>query len=167
MLMLALVATPAMAGQSYGIGRLATPEEIAGWDVDISPDGAGLPPGRGSVADGKAIFAASCVACHGAGGQGKPMDQLVGGFGTVFDAKAHRTVGSFWPYAATAFDFVRGAMPLDAPQSLTPDQVYAVSAYLLHLNKIVPEDAVLDARSLCKIRMPNRDAFVSAPESER
>jgi S-disulfanyl-L-cysteine oxidoreductase SoxD len=158
------IAFPAasLAGESYGIGRTATPEEIAGWNIDISPDGAGLPPGHGSVAEGHAIFDEKCAACHGAHGEGKPMDRLVGGFGTVFDVKSERTVGSFWPYATTLFDFVRRAMPFDAPQSLTPDQVYAVCAYVLYLNKLVPEDAVLDAQTLPKIEMPNRFHFVSA-----
>ena len=152
----------APAGESYGIGRTATPEEIAGWDIDIGPDGAGLPPGHGGVAEGHAIYDDKCAACHGAHGEGKPMDRLAGGFGTVFDAKSERTVGSYWPYATTLFDFVRRAMPFNAPQSLTPDQVYAVCAYVLYLNKLVPQDAVLDAQSLPKIEMPNRSHFVSA-----
>jgi len=150
------------AGESYGIGRAATPGEIAGWNIDVSPDGAGLPPGHGGVDAGRAIFEEKCSACHGAHGEGKPMDRLVGGFGTVFDVKSERTVGSFWPYATTLFDFVRRAMPFDAPQSLTPDQVYAVCAYVLYLNKLVPPDAVLDAQRLPKIEMPNRAHFVSA-----
>ena len=112
---------------------------IAGWDIDISPDGAGLPPGHGDVGEGEAIFAAKCAGCHGAHGEGKPMDRLVGGFGTVFEVKPERTVGSYWPYATTLFDFVRRAMPFDAPQSLTPEQVYAVCAYVLFLNGIVPQ----------------------------
>ena len=93
------------------------------------------------------------------------MDQLVGGFGTVFDMKPHKTVGSFWPYATTLFDYVRRAMPLNVPQSLTVDQVYAVSAYVLFLNGLVPEDATLDADNLAQIKMPNRDGFVSAHPS--
>jgi hypothetical protein len=158
------VALPAAsrAGDSFGIGRTATREEIAGWDIDISPDGAGLPPGHGGVAEGHAIFDEKCAACHGAHGEGKPMDRLAGGFGTVFDVKSERTVGSYWPYATTLFDFVRRAMPFDAPQSLTPDQVYAVCAYVLYLNKLVPEGAVLDSQTLPKIEMPNRSHFVSA-----
>ena len=158
----ALTTSAAMADERYGIGRAATSQEIAGWDIDVAPDGAGLPPGQGGVRQGEAIFAEKCSACHGAHGEGKPMDQLVGGFGTVFDAKPQKTIGSFWPFATTLFDFVRRAMPLDAPQSLTPDQVYAVSAYLLYLNRLIPEDAILDAASLPKIKMPNRDNFVSA-----
>jgi cytochrome c len=150
------------AGESYGIGRTATPEEIAGWNIDISPDGAGLPPGHGSVAEGHAIFDERCSACHGAHGEGKPMDRLVGGIGTLRDKKPEKTVGSFWPYATTLFDFVRRAMPLNAPQSLTPDEVYAVSAYVLFLNGIIPQDTILDADTLANVKMPNRDGFVSA-----
>ena len=150
------------AAERYDFGRPATPAEIAGWDIDVSPDGAGLPPGRGDVRQGEAIFAAKCAACHGAHGEGKPMDRLVGGIGTLHDKKPEKTVGSFWPYATTLFDFVRRAMPLNAPQSLTPDEVYAVSAYVLFLNGIVAEDTTLDAGALAKIKMPNRDGFVSA-----
>jgi mono/diheme cytochrome c family protein len=150
------------AAERYDFGRPATPAEIAGWDIDASPDGAGLPPGRGDVRQGEAIFAAKCAACHGAHGEGKPMDRLVGGIGTLHDKKPEKTVGSFWPYATTLFDFVRRAMPLNAPQSLTPDEVYAVSAYVLFLNGIVAEDTTLDAGALAKIKMPNRDGFVSA-----
>jgi cytochrome c len=150
------------AAEPYGFGRPATPREIAGWDIEISPDGAGLPPGHGGVGQGEAIFADKCASCHGPHGEGKPMDQLVGGIGTLSDKKPVKTVGSFWPYATTLFDFVRRAMPLNAPQSLTPDEVYAVSAYILFLNGIVPQDATLDARTLARIKMPNRDGFVSA-----
>jgi cytochrome c len=150
------------AAEPYGFGRPATPRETAGWDIDVSPSGAGLPPGRGDGRQGEAIFAAKCSSCHGPRGEGKPMDQLVGGGGTLRDKKPDKTVGSFWPYATTLFDYVRRAMPLNAPQSLTPDEVYAVSAFVLFLNGIVSQDATLDADSLPKIKMPNRDGFVSA-----
>ena len=150
------------AAERYDFGRPATPQEVKGWDIDVSPDGAGLPPGHGDAQRGQAIFAAKCASCHGPQGQGKPMDRLVGGMGTLRDKKAEKTVGSFWPYAATLFDFVRRAMPLNAPQSLTPDEVYAVSDYVLFLNGIVGQDTTLDADTLAKIKMPNRDGFVSA-----
>jgi S-disulfanyl-L-cysteine oxidoreductase SoxD len=158
----ALASGAVLAAERYDFGRVGTLEEIKGWDIDISPDGAGLPPGRGDVRHGEAIFAAKCASCHGARGEGKPMDQLVGGPGTLRDKKPEKTVGSFWPYATTLFDFVRRAMPLNAPQSLAPDEVYALSAYVLFLNGIVPQDATLDADNLAKIKMPNRDGFVSA-----
>jgi S-disulfanyl-L-cysteine oxidoreductase SoxD len=156
------LASACLAGEPYGLGRTATPQEIAGWDIDISPDGAGLPPGHGDVARGRAIYNDKCAACHGAKGEGKPMDALAGGFGAAYDKDGKRTVGSYWPYATTLFDFVRRAMPFNAPQSLTPDEVYAVSAYVLYLNGLVAEDATLDAKSLPKIEMPNRSHFISA-----
>ncbi len=158
----ALAAGAVCAAEPYGIGHTATPQEIAGWDIDVSPNSAGLPPGRGDARRGEAIFAEKCASCHGARGEGKPMDRLVGGLGTLRDKKPEKTVGSFWPYATTLFDYVRRAMPLNAPQSLTPDQVYAVSAYVLFLNGIVPLDATLDTDNLAKINMPNRNGFVSA-----
>jgi len=147
--------------QVYELGRPATDVTIAAWNIDVSPDGAGLPKGNGSVAAGQAIYAAQCAACHGARGEGKPADALVGGQGTLKNDRPVKTIGSFWPYATTVYDFVYRAMPYNAPQSLKPDEVYAVTAYLLHLNGIVPADAVLDAQSLPKVRMPNRDGFVA------
>jgi mono/diheme cytochrome c family protein len=150
------------AAERYDFGRPATQQEIAGWDIDVSPDGAGLPPGHGDVQQGEAIFAEKCASCHSAHGEGKPMDRLVGGIGTLRDKKPEKTVGSYWPYATTVFDYVHRAMPLNAPQSLTPDEVYAVSAYVLFLNGIVSKDTTLDADNLAKIKMPNRDGFVSA-----
>jgi cytochrome c len=152
----------AVAGENLGIGRAATPAEIGGWNIDVAPDGAGLPPGQGGVREGEAIFAARCAACHGRRGEGKPMDRLVGGTGTIATAKPVKTVGSYWPYATTLFDFIRRAMPFDAPQSLSPREVYAVSAYVLFLNGLLPADTTLDAASLPKIVMPNRGSFVSA-----
>jgi cytochrome c len=159
------------AGQDYGIGRAATPEEIAGWDIDVSPDGVGLPAGRGSVAEGEHIYADKCAACHGAHGEGKPMDALVGGDGTISTAKPMKTVGSYWPYATTLYDFIHRAMPFNAPQTLSPDEVYAVCAHVLYLNHRVPKDAVLDAHTVPNVDMPNRKAFVNAfkpdPDAQR
>ncbi len=154
-------ASVAVAGQDYGIGRLASPGEIAGWNIDVAPDGTGLPPGRGAVREGEAIYAEKCASCHGDHGQGKPMDRLVGGAGTIGTAKPVKTVGSYWPFATTLFDFVRRAMPFNAPQTLSANEVYAVSAYILFLNDLVPADATLDAASLPKVAMPNRNNFVS------
>ena len=150
------------AAERYDFGRPATPNEIAGWDIDVAPDGAGLPPGHGDARQGEVIFAAKCASCHGAHGEGKPMDRLVGGIGTLRDKKPEKTVGSYWPYATTLFDYVRRAMPLNAPQSLTADEVYAVSAYVLFLNGIVSQDTTLDADNLANVKMPNRDGFVRA-----
>lgn len=157
----------ASAGENYGLGKPATPAEISQWDIDVAPDGAGLPPGQGSVKAGEAIFADRCAACHGDRGQGRPMDRLAGGIGTVATSKPVKTVGSYWPYATTLFDFVRRAMPFNAPQSLSAAQVYAVCAYVLYLNGLVPADAVLDAKSLPQVKMPNRSAFVSAYDRQR
>jgi S-disulfanyl-L-cysteine oxidoreductase SoxD len=162
LLIAGLCTSATLAQERLGIGHAATDQQIAGWNIDISPDGAGLPQGRGSVDDGKAIYAQKCAACHGAAGQGKPMDRLVGGQGTLGSNKPVKTVGSYWPYATTLFDFIRRAMPFNAPQSLQPDEVYALCAYLLALNKIIPDDSVLDASSLAKVEMPNRKAFVSS-----
>jgi S-disulfanyl-L-cysteine oxidoreductase SoxD len=143
------------------IGHPATPEEIAVWDISIGPDGAGLPPGRGSPQQGEAIYVAKCVPCHGEKGSGKPNDQLVGGLGTLTgDQPPVKTVGSFWPYATTLFDYVRRAMPANAPRSLSDDEVYAVCAYILQLNGIIAENAVMNASTLAKVQMPNRDGFV-------
>ncbi|KQP22705.1 c-type cytochrome [Pseudorhodoferax sp. Leaf267] len=156
-----LLACSATQAQVYGLGRPATPAAIAAWDIDVAPDGAGLPNGRGSVTAGQAVYAAQCAACHGAQGEGKPADALVGGQGTLATPKPIKTIGSFWPHATTVFDFIRRAMPYQAPQSLSADEVYAVTAYLLHLNGIVPADAVLDATTLPQVRMPNRDGFIA------
>ncbi len=146
---------------SLGIGRVASPAQIAGWDIDVRADGEGLPPGHGSVHEGEKIFAEACAACHGDKGEGKPADRLAGGFGTLATASPVRTVGSYWPYASTLFDYIRRAMPFNSPQSLTADQVYAVSAYILYLNNIVTEDTVLDAASLPRVAMPNRNGLTS------
>jgi S-disulfanyl-L-cysteine oxidoreductase SoxD len=150
-----------MALEGPNLGRVATPEEIAAWDISIAPDGAGLPPGSGTPAQGAIVYAAKCAACHGDKGTGKPNDQLAGGHGTLAgDQPAVKTVGSFWPYATTIFDYTRRAMPLNDSKSLTSDEIYAVTAYLLHLNGIIAETDTIDAASLPKVRMPNRDGFV-------
>jgi len=145
----------------YGLGRSATPAELAGWDIDVRADGQGLPPGSGSVRDGLKVYAERCAVCHGDKGEGNPMDRLVGGTGTLASANPVRTVGSFWPYPTTLFDYIRRAMPFNAPESLAADQIYAVCAYLLYLNQIVAAEAVLDAETLPKVQMPNRNGFTS------
>ncbi len=148
------------APQGLNLGRAVTADEIKAWDISIPPSGAGLPPGSGSVQQGAAVYAAKCVACHGANGEGKPVVALVGGQGTLASDNATRTVGSYWPYATTLFDYVRRAMPTNAPKSLTDSEVYAVSAYVLQLNGIIPQDAVMNAQTLPQVKMPNKGGFI-------
>jgi len=159
-------ATPAQAQSPFGIGRAATPAEIAGWNIDIDRYGNNLPHGSGSVGRGREIFDQQCAACHGTKGEGGVGDQLVGGQGTIATPTPIRTVGSFWPYAPTLFDYIRRAMPQNAPQSLSNRDVYAVSAYILSLNGLLPTDATLDARTLAAIKMPNRGMFVGDPRPD-
>jgi cytochrome c len=152
--------TSAHAQSPYGIGRAATPAEIAGWNIDIDRYGNNLPPGTGSVNHGREVFDQQCAACHGEKGEGGVGDQLVGGQGTLATPKPVKTVGSYWPYAPTLFDYIRRAMPQNAPQSLSNEDVYAVSAYILYLNGLLSTEAILDAKSLSAIKMPNRNMFV-------
>ncbi|WP_323142498.1 c-type cytochrome [Massilia phyllosphaerae] len=142
-----------------GLGQTPGADQIRGWDIDVRADGAGLPPGSGSVARGRAIYEARCLSCHGTNVDKGIAPRLAGGQGTLASKAPVLTVGSYWPYATTLYDYIHRAMPLDSPQSLTPDEVYAVTAYTLHLNGILKADAVLDAASLAAIRMPNRDGF--------
>jgi cytochrome c len=152
----------AAATATYGFGKAATPAEIAGWDIDVRPDGRGLPAGHGSVAQGQAIYDAKCSSCHGTFGESNAYLQIAGGVGSLRGAEPVRTTGSKLEYATTLFDYIRRAMPLTAPQSLANDEVYALTAYVLNLNDIVGPDATLDARSLAALRMPNRDGFTTA-----
>jgi len=157
----ALAALPAVAKVGeYGIGEPATPEEIAGWDIDIRPDGKGLPPGSGSVEDGEMLYEEKCASCHGSFGEGVGRyPVLAGGEGTLTDERPDRTVGSYWPYASTLWDYIHRAMPFPQPQSLTDEEVYAITAYVLNLNDIVDDDFVLTQDNLASIEMPNKDGF--------
>ncbi len=160
---LALMVSLSCAGaraETPDLGRVAAPDEIASWDISIDPDGATLPAGSGTVRAGAAIFAAKCAGCHGDAGGGKPNDALVGGRGTISTEKPVKTVGSYWPYATTLFDYIRRAMPLPESKSLTDDEVYALAAYILAQNKIIGGDDPMDARTLPQVKMPNRDGFV-------
>lgn len=163
-----LAATLAAQGPTtgrLGIGRPATPDEIRALDVDVMPDGTGLPEGRGTVAEGAAIYAAKCASCHGKAGEGKPFDRLVGRdggdeFAFAKNASLVKTIGNYWPYATTLFDYTARTMPFAQPGTLPANEVYGLVAYLLARNKIVPEDAVMDRTSLPRVVMPARDRFV-------
>ena len=157
----------ALAGTSVvaqDFGRPASLAEISLWDIDVRPDGKGLPKGSGSVARGAEVFNANCIACHGEKGVGALRDRLVGGIGTLATDKPIKTVGSFWPYATTLFDYIHRAMPYYAPGSLSVDDTFAVTAYILNINGIIPDDLKLDQDSLPKVKMPNRDGFFTDPE---
>src|SRR6267154_27635 len=160
--MLVASAASAAAPAPPKLGRPATPDEIARIDISIPPDRKGLPGGSGSVAQGAAVFAQKCAACHGANGEGTPSgDRLVGGIGSLNTANPVKTVNSYWPYATTVFDYIRRAMPITNPQSLQNEEVYALTAYVLSFDNVVAKDAVLDAASLPKVQMPNRAGFVN------
>lgn len=149
----------------YGLGRPATPDEIRARDIDVMPDGRGLPQGRGTVAEGAAVYAAKCASCHGANGVGASAERLVGrndgdSFTFATNPKLVRTVGSYWPYATTLFDYTQRAMPFQRPGTLTPNETYGLVAYLLFQNGIVKEDAVMDQATLLKVVMPAHGRFV-------
>ncbi len=157
-----ICAVHAAAQEGPGLGAPISAADLAPWDISIQPDGTGLPAGSGTAAAGAQIYAVKCIACHGEKGAGQPNDRLVGGQGTLTELAQVRTIGSFWPYASTVFDYIRRAMPFQAPESLTNDEVYALTAYLLALNGIIDEDDEMNARTLARVRMPNRDGFVLA-----
>jgi S-disulfanyl-L-cysteine oxidoreductase SoxD len=158
------VGSLASSGHAYDFGRTATREEVKLWDIDVRPDGKGLPDGSGTAAHGKAVYEQNCEACHGPNGQGGIKDRLVGGQGTLASDMPIKTVGSYWPYATTLFDYIHRAMPYQDPGSLSIDDTYAVAAYILSLNGILPADGRLDKSTLPAIKMPNRDGFVPDPE---
>jgi len=155
------------AARRFGFGHAATPRQIEAWDIDVGPDGKGLPPGRGTVAEGALIYAEQCAVCHGAKGEGARFEALAGRepsdfrFGKDPKLRDKRTVGNYWPYAPTLYDYINRSMPQAVPGSLKPDEVYSVVAYVLFLNGLVPKDAVLDARTLPAVVMPARDRFVT------
>ena len=158
---------PARAADAkpLGIGRPATPDEIRKLDIDVMPDGRGLPPGKGTVAEGAAIYAAKCASCHGKTGEGATAERLVAtdsgkNFDFAMNGKLVKAVGNYWPYATTLYDYTYRAMPFMQPGTLTPDETYALVAYILALNKVVPEDAVMDAKTLPAVKMPARDRFI-------
>jgi len=143
-------------------GQPVSEADLAAWNIDIrTPDGAGLPPGRGTVAQGKTIYEARCTACHGVDAKGGAVyGTMVGGIGSFKGSPRIVTPGSMYPYAPILFDYIRRTMPMDSPQTLTTDEIYAVSAYLLNLNGLLPANGAVDQNSLAQIKMPNRDGFV-------
>ena len=152
---------PAFGDEHYGLGAPASSELIAGWDIDVRPDGQGLPPGQGTAAGGEETFVERCAACHGEFGEAVGRyPVLIGGGGSLASADPVKTVGSYWPYAATLWDYIHRAMPFGDAQSLSVDETYAVTAYVLFLNDLVDEDFVLDRDSLPTVEMPNRGGFI-------
>ncbi|TXK49273.1 cytochrome c [Pontibacter qinzhouensis] len=144
---------------TFGFGKAATASQIALLDTDVRPDGRGLPVGSGDVVTGRKLYAAKCAACHGATGTEGPFDKLV----TAAGARGNngKTIGTYWPYATTLYDYINRAMPFNAPGSLTPDEVYSLTAYLLHANNILPADAVMTAQSLPQVQMPAKERFIT------
>jgi cytochrome c len=160
---LVFLALPALAQgpHRYDVGRAATAAEIAGWDIDVRPDGQGLPPGRGSVKDGEGVYMSRCAACHGEFGEGAGRwPPLAGGRDSLRSNEPNKTVGSYFPYASSVLDYVRHAMPFGDAQSLKADELYAVVAYLLWLNDVVDETFVLTPESFRQVRLPNQDGFI-------
>jgi cytochrome c len=157
-LALAFTSSAALA-QTPNLGKPINAAEIAAWDMNILPDGTGLPPGSGTPAQGARIYAAKCALCHGENGKGGINAALVGG-SPIQDMNSVKTIANFWPFATTLFDFIRRAMPWRQPRSLSNDEVYALTAYILSLNKIIGENDTMNAQTLPKVRMPNRDGFI-------
>ncbi|PYS26293.1 MAG: cytochrome C [Acidobacteria bacterium] len=157
---LALVFTSSAAfAQAPNLGKPINPGEIAAWDINILPDGTGLPPGSGTPAEGARVYAAKCSACHGQNGKGGPNAALAGG-SPIKDMESEKTIANFWPFATTVFDYIRRAMPWRQPRSLTNDEVYALTAYIFSLNKIIGENDAMNAQTLPKVQMPNRGGFI-------
>lgn len=166
--MIALMAVPAIAADDAGHG-LGTPARAAALrqqDIAIGPRGDELPAGRGRAADGGVIYLAKCATCHGATGTEGPDPMLVGGQGTLAGENPRLTIGSFWPYATTVFDYIYRAMPFNAPGSLTSDETYALTAFLLEANGIIAADDVIDRDSLPAVAMPNRNGFTTDPRPD-
>ena len=158
-----LIGLPVAAGadERYGLGQPATPEEIAGWDVDVRPDGQGLPEGSGDVLTGEEVYVERCAVCHGEFGEAVGRyPVLIGGEDSLTSDDPVKTVGSYWPYATTLWDYIYRAMPFGEAQSLTPDEVYAITAFLLNQNGVIEDDATLDRDNLAAVEMPNRAGFL-------
>ena len=161
---LARDAPPAMALDSrvggFGYGSVATPEQVSGWSIAVLPDGTGLPPGSGSVSHGADVFNAQCAGCHGTFGEGEGRYPKLAGDDKLTSDQPDRTIGNFWPYTTTLWDYINRAMPYPVPHSLSPGDVYAVTAYILNLNNVVPDSFVADAKSLPQVKLANRHGFI-------
>ena len=151
---------------TYHVGRTPAPDELKRIDIDVLPDGRGLPPGFGTATIGKPIYEQKCLTCHGPTGKEGPQEALTGGKGSLATSKPVKSVGSYWPYATTLWDYIHRAMPFDHPGTLTDNDVYALTAYVLYLNDIVRQDTVINQSTLATIQMPNRDGFVSDPRPD-
>ena len=151
---------------TFGVGHTPTAAELKAIDIDIAPDGKGLPPGSGTAAAGRDVYARRCETCHGPTGKEGPQDVLAGGRGSLITAKPVKTVGSYWPYATTLWDYIRRAMPFDHPGTLTDTEIYSTTAYVLFLNGIVGEQDEVSQRTLPAVQMPNRNGFVADPRPD-
>ncbi len=161
------IAAPSVVASQYAIGTNASKAEIAGWDIDIRPDGQGLPVGSGSVADGEILYEEKCASCHGVFGEGEGRwPVLAGGMDTLTEDRPEKTVGSYWPYVSTLWDYIHRAMPFLQPQSLDDDEVYALTAYVLYLNELVEEEFVLSDNNFAVVALPNQGAFQDDPRPD-
>jgi len=160
MILTLAAAVASLSAQKLGVGRAASADELKAWDISISASGRELPPGSGTVAEGREVYDRRCKRCHGDAGKGGDEAALVGGQGSLATPKPLKTVGSYWPRATTLFDYVRRAMPYKNPGSLPDPQVYAVTAYVLNLNGIIKPDETMNAQTLVNVKMPNRDGFI-------
>jgi cytochrome c len=163
-----LVGSRLAGGQSPTLryGRAPTPDELKAIDIEVTPDGKGLAPGSSTAAAGKSVYTRRCETCHGPTGKEGPQDVLVGGQGSLATSKPQKTVGSYWPYATTLWDYIRRAMPFEHPGTLTADEVYGATAYVLFMNGIVKEQDVIDQSTLALVKMPNRNGFTSDPRPD-
>ena len=151
---------------TFGVGHAPKPEELKAIDIEVTPDGRGLPPGRSTAGAGKEVYTRRCETCHGPTGKEGPQDVLVGGQGSLATSRPLKTVGSYWPYATTLWDYINRAMPFEHPGTMTPDQVYAATAYVLFLNGIVSEQDIIDQTTLPQVKMPNRNGFTADPRPD-
>ena len=157
---------PAAQSPTFGVGHAPKPEQLKLIDIDVTPDGQGLVPGSGTAAKGKDVYTRRCETCHGPTGTEGPQEVIAGGKGSLATPKPQKTVGSYWPYATTLWDYINRAMPFDHPSTLTPDEVYSATAYVLFLNGIVGEQDVLNQTTLVEVKMPNRNGFVADPRPD-